>query len=178
MGGADKAALTVGGRAILARVIDALGPHCAAIALVGRARAPDPLVPLADAAPGHEGPLSGILAALRWSPTPWIVTAPCDTPFLPEDLVPRLAAAARAAPEALVIRTATLDQDHPTVALWHRDLAPQLATAFDGGTRSIRAFTSGLPCALATWLPGDRDPFMNVNRPDDLALAERLAQSA
>ncbi len=176
MGGADKAAMIVGGHPILARVLRVLSPHCDPIALVGRTDVPEgltfPFITIPDAVSGHEGPLSGILAALRWAQSEFVVIAPCDTPFLPMDLVPRLVAAAK---NVSVVMTATGQQDHPTVSLWRTSLAVPLSEAFSCGTRSIRAYTRTLPTAMVSWHGAGYDPFLNINRPEDLALADRLA---
>jgi molybdopterin-guanine dinucleotide biosynthesis protein A len=178
MGGVDKAHLTIQGKTILDRVVAVLMPHCSPIALVGRDFAPAPLVALPDPAldgqEARQGPLAGILAALLRAPGDYVMIVPCDTPFLPDDLVPRLWQAAR--PDVGVVTAATGQWDHPTIALWRTDLAPVLSAAFDAGTRSIRAFTKTIPHALVHWQEGGLDPFTNVNTPQDLADALLLAE--
>jgi molybdopterin-guanine dinucleotide biosynthesis protein A len=177
MGGVDKALLTIQGKTILDRVVDVLRPHCSPIALVGRDIAPSPLIalpdPVRDRPSDRQGPLAGILAALTWTPTDYVMIAPCDTPFLPDDLIPRLWQGVSA--DVGVITAATGQWDHPTVALWRKDLAPALAAAFNAGTRSIRAFTKTIPHALVHWQDGGLDPFTNVNTQQDLAQAERMS---
>ena len=174
MGGVDKAQLTIQGTTILTRVVNVLSTHCSPIALVGRDHAPSPLIALPDPVQDRQGPLAGILAALTWAPTDFVMIAPCDTPFLPDDLVPRLWQGISA--DAGVITAATGQWDHPTIALWRRDLAPALANAFNAGTRSIRAFTNTIPHALVHWPDSGLDPFTNVNTPQDLGAAQRLAE--
>ncbi len=44
-----------------------------------------------DEVPDYPGPLAGMLAGLRHCETPYLVTAPCDTPYFPDDLTARLA---------------------------------------------------------------------------------------
>src|SRR5262245_51487656 len=92
MGGGDKALLTLGARPLLSLLVDALRPQASALALNANG---DParfaawsLPVIADPFPG-EGPLSGILAGLRWIQGP-LVSAPADTPFLPPNLVEKL----------------------------------------------------------------------------------------
>ena len=171
MGGIDKSGVTIRGRSVLARTLDVLRPNCDPIALIGRLEAPTSLIALPDPVAGREGPLAGILAALDWSPEPWIMIVPCDTPFLPADLVPRLLAA-RA--DVDLVRTESLGHDHPTVALWRRDLKAPLTEAFAGGTRSIRAFTKGVKSALVTFDVRSYDPFMNLNSPADVEAAAAI----
>ncbi len=106
MGGRDKGDLAVRGKPMLARVIERLAPQCASLALSANG---DPhrfawtgLPVVADAAADRAGPLAGVLAGLDrladvTGGTGWLVTAPADTPFLPRDLVVRLAGAREAA---------------------------------------------------------------------------------
>src|SRR5437762_2287439 len=99
MGGGDKPMRTIAGRTILERVIARLAPQCDGLILNANG---DParfaafgLQVVADDVPGFPGPLAGILAALDWTATnrpevKWVLSAACDCPFLPRDLVARL----------------------------------------------------------------------------------------
>ncbi|MEO1104677.1 MAG: molybdenum cofactor guanylyltransferase MobA [Pseudomonadota bacterium] len=184
MGGGDKALLTLGGRPILAHVIERLAPQTAALALNANG---DParfsaygLPVLADTIEGHPGPLAGVLAGLDWAAEAGfhaIVTVAADTPFFPPDLVARLTQAAADAPIALA---ATLDPKrgtarHPTFGLWPTALREDLRAAILDGTRKIVAWTDAHGAADALF-PGD--PFFNVNTPEDHARAEALLAEA
>ncbi len=183
MGGGDKALLEVAGQPLLAWVYDRLRPQVAEVALnangdPSRFAAFDlPVVP--DTVEGFVGPLGGVLAGMRWAAArghTHIVTAAADTPFFPDDLVERLLAAKGIMP----ISMATTDDperglsEHPTFALWPVDLADDLEHALTTSTmRKVIVWTSRHGCARAVF-PGDY-PFFNVNTPEDLAEAERLA---
>src|SRR6266513_4029224 len=102
MGGGDKMRIRVGDKTILERVLACLKPQCAAVILNANgdpARFADTGLPVvADSVPGFAGPLAGILAGLDWAAEQApnasdIVSIPGDCPFLPADLVERLAAA-------------------------------------------------------------------------------------
>ena len=99
MGGGDKALLPLGGRPLLAHVIERLRPQVAEIVLnanddPGRFAAFGlPLVP--DRLAGQMGPLAGIHAGLAWAKanrpeSRFVITVAADTPFFPADLVSRL----------------------------------------------------------------------------------------
>ena len=47
---------------------------------------------IADVIDGFAGPLAGLHAALSVAGFPLVATVPCDSPFLPDDLVARLSA--------------------------------------------------------------------------------------
>jgi molybdenum cofactor guanylyltransferase len=184
MGGGDKALIRIGGATILERVLERLKPACTGIALNANG---DParfagfgLPVIADNVAGFAGPLAGILAGLDWvtghAPgIEWLVSVPGDCPFLPRDLVPRLHAA-RAAADAPLACAQSGAWRHPVVGLWPVALRDDLRHALVAqGLRKIEVWTERHGVALAGWPAEPVDPFFNVNTPDDVAEAARLA---
>ncbi len=126
MGGGDKALITIGGTAILDRVLERLSPACADIVLNANG---DParftqygLQVISDSVPDFAGPLAGILAGLDWAAAhrpdlAWIASVPGDCPFLPHDLVARLHEARQKAGTPLACARSG-DWRHPVVGLW------------------------------------------------------------
>lgn len=180
MGGGDKPLLALGGRPMLAHVIDRLAPQAAALALSVNG---DParfaafgLPALADEDPDRPGPLAGMLAGLDHAAArglPLVAVAPGDTPFLPRDLVARLAGALQGAPLAYAVAGG---RDHPACALIRVELRAPLRAALAAGVRRVGAWMRDMGAAEAEF--PDPEAFFNVNRPADLALAEaRLAAS-
>ncbi|MGA7982585.1 MAG: molybdenum cofactor guanylyltransferase MobA, partial [Chromatiaceae bacterium] len=93
MGGQDKGLVHFSGRPLIEWVIEALRPQVRAL-LINANRHREiyaaygcPVV--ADDIDGFQGPLAGFASAMAAAATPWIVTAPCDGPFLARDLVER-----------------------------------------------------------------------------------------
>lgn len=174
MGGIDKALLVLGGRPLadhaLTRLASQLGPEPVLMAISANgpperfARWGLPVLP--DAIPG-EGPLSGLMAGLGWAAAEGasaLVTLAVDTPFVPTDLVARLAAQGLDSP----VVAASGGRRHPTVALWPVAEAARLAHAFAGGERRLGAV---LAAARSVDFPALPDPFFNINTPADLAAA-------
>jgi molybdopterin-guanine dinucleotide biosynthesis protein A len=183
MGGADKARIRIGGATILERVLARLRPQCARLVLnandAGRFVDAGLLV-VADSVPDFPGPLAGILAALDLAAaqTPeiaWVLSAPSDCPFLPRDLVARLHRARRDS-GTMIACAASRGRRHPVIALWpvalRDDLRKVLARE---GTRSVGEWSARYTLAVAEWQTVPVDPFFNVNTPDDVAEAARLA---
>ncbi|MGQ0566887.1 MAG: molybdenum cofactor guanylyltransferase MobA [Gemmobacter sp.] len=183
MGGGDKGLRLLGGKPLMSHVIARLAPQCGPLAISANG---DPsrlsafgLPVLPDTIPDFPGPLAGVLAGLDWAATlgtPAVVTAAADTPFLPQDLVARLTAAA--GPQGLALAaspdaTGTL-QRHPTFGLWPVALRHDLRDALASGLRKIVRWTDAHGAGTAVFDAAPFDPFFNVNTPDDLALAERL----
>ncbi len=124
----------------------------------------------------RRGPLAGIVAALRWfrekDDAVWLATIPADTPFLPPDLCAQLLAAAVPG-RPVYARDAA--RDHYLCALWPLDCLERLQTQFDAGEwRSLKRAHSALD-GVACTVTAEAHAFFNVNTPEDLAEAERLA---
>jgi len=184
MGGGDKGLRAVAGQRLLDRVIARLAPQCAPLAINANG---DPsrleafgLPVLPDGLPDHPGPLAGVLAGLDWAAglgAGAIVTVAADTPFFPHDLAARLAAAAGPAGLALAAspdETGRL-QRHPTFGLWPVALRADLRAALEGGLRKIVLWTDAHGAGTAAFEARPFDPFFNVNTPEDILEAERIA---
>jgi molybdenum cofactor guanylyltransferase len=184
LGGGDKSLRVVGGRSVLARLVDRLMPRVTRLIInanddPGRFAALG-LPVVADCLPDHPGPLAGVLTALEWvaSADPaieWVVTVPGDAPFLPHDLVSRLHNARRRETSVLAC-AGSGGRTHPVVGLWPVSIRHDLREAVAvQGIRRIDRFTGRYPCAVEQWIAEPVDPFFNVNTLEDLAEADRLA---
>jgi molybdenum cofactor guanylyltransferase len=184
MSGADKVRIRVGGRPILERLVERLRPQCAGLVLNANDAAERfadtglPVVP--DSLPDYPGPLAGILAGLDWTAKQapaieWVVSVPSDCPFLPRDLVANLHDA-RVAAGAQLACARSGERRHPVIALWPISLREDLRRAVTGeGARKVDNWIARFTIGFADWPATPVDPFFNVNTPDDLAEAERLA---
>jgi molybdopterin-guanine dinucleotide biosynthesis protein A len=184
MGGGDKARIRVGGVTILQRVLERIKPQCAAVILNANgdpARFADAgLTVVPDSVPGFAGPLAGILAGLDWMAAhrPDIAdmaSVPGDCPFLPTDLVARLAAARATAGTPLACARSG-DWRHPVVGLWPVSLREDLRHALvEEDLRKIEIWTARHGIVTVDWPVEPIDPFFNVNTPEDAARAEQMA---
>lgn len=184
MGGVDKPLLPLGGSTLLGHVAARLGPQVGALAICAGgdpARfAASGLPVLPDALPGFAGPLAGLLAALDWAAgleARTVVTAAADTPFLPRDMVARLMAAAAAQGTGVALAASDLPGGrrlHPTCALWPVALREGLREALAAGERKLGRWAEAQGAAEALFPAEPRDPFFNVNTPEDLEVARAL----
>lgn len=170
MGGGDKPLRRFGQGVLLDHVVARVGPQVTRLAISANG---DPArfagwgcAVVADAVPG-QGPLGGMLAGLRWAAgAESLLIVPGDTPFLPEDLAARLAAAG--APAAYAVSGG---RDHPTVALVATRLADDLAAYLASGQRAVRGWMARQGAVGVIWPVTPRDPFFNINTPEALAAA-------
>lgn len=168
--GADKAMADLAGAPMIVRVGERLRAQADRLAIVGHTEGAEALgcAALADPDVLTEGPLLGILAALEWAGAGgarWLVSAPCDTPLIPEDMAARLIAdAERADADAAFVETA--DGVHPLCAVWSPRLAPVLRAHLEAGRHPpvVQAAAH-----TAHVLFKDAGAFANINTPDDFA---------
>jgi len=158
MGGGDKGLLQLRGTPILQRVIDRLGPQTDGLILNANGDATRfadyDLQVVSDSISGFAGPLAGVLAGLD---------AACD-------LVPQLLAAGGDQGLALA---ASPSGRQPTFGLWPVVLRDELRTALQDGLRKVVMWTQKHNAGTAAF-PDDA-AFFNVNTPEDLKTAERMA---
>jgi molybdenum cofactor guanylyltransferase len=175
MGGGDKALLALRGRPVLAHVIERFAPQVHGLVLNANGDAARwagfGLTVVPDGLPEFPGPLAGLLAAMDWAAGryEWIATAPCDSPFLPRDLVARLLAADGGAAIA-----ASGGRSHPVAGLFPAALRDELAAYIAGGGRRAGEWAARAGASVVAFPTEPVDPFFNINTPEELAEAEAL----
>lgn len=182
MGGEAKGLLSLAGKTLIEHIIARIAPQVEGIVLNVNHNPRDyeflglPLIE--DRLPGYPGPLAGILAGMEWAKTHHpdckrILSLPCDTPFLPSDLVERLANAG-----PYLTRASSLGQKHPVVGLWPVELAEALQEALtQKGIHKIALFTEGYRLDRVDFAAAKIDPFFNINSPSDLEQALEYVRS-
>ena len=179
MGGTEKAFLAVGGVPMLTRVVQSLAPQCACLLLsaagdLGRFAFHGLTVIPDEVSRGPMAALADVLdrvASADFSVT-HVLSVPSDTPFLPNDLCTRLAAALE--PNTLVACAASGGRVHPVIGLWPLEARRTLQEAAANGMLSFHAALAGKKVAKVDWGIRPRDPFFNVNTAEDLVLAEKM----
>lgn len=180
--GAEKAFVRLGGQPLLAHVIARFAPQVALLALsangdpgrfagFGLQVFPDRT---GDADGARQGPLAGIIAALQFARRQGfdrLATVPADAPFLPLDLVARLAAASGADTNLCLAQGG--NGLEPLFGLWRTRALEPAETAFAAGERAIHRLAAALghSVALFTGAAG-ASAFLNLNTPGDVKTAE------
>ncbi len=183
MGGGDKSLNQLNGAPLLEHVIERAASQTDHLILNANG---DParfegfsLPVVADTFAGFAGPLAGILTGLEWArdnlpQAQWIVTMATDTPFFPQDLVQRFVAAVAAEDADMAMATSDNNR-HPVFGLWPVRLADDLRHALTAqGVRKVLHWTDRFNLVQVDFSTPTFDPFFNVNRPEDLAQAQKL----
>jgi molybdopterin-guanine dinucleotide biosynthesis protein A len=180
--GRDKATLQLHGRPLARWVAAALQPLVRELWLVTNQplehRVLD-LPMLTDLLPSR-GPLGGLLTALFFSRTPWVLAASVDSPLLSTDLLAALAhRAARTSRPAVVCHSPRGLEVFP--GLFHVRLRPRLEDYLQR-ERRLRPFVAACrpevlpPAETARW-DARGVSFLNLNTPAELAAVARMAQA-
>ena len=174
MGGVDKGLRELRGKPLVAWVLERFAPQVDEV-LINANQNLDvyarfgPRV-ISDQIGGFAGPLAGLQRGLTEASHPLVATVPCDSPFLPSDLVARLAAAMHCAQAQLAVAR-TGQQPHPVFCVCRRDVAPHLTRFLAGGGRKIDAWYATLAVAEVAF-DDEPDAFSNINTPEELRAFE------
>jgi len=175
MGTIDKGLVPLDGRPMVAHVLDRLRPQVDEILINANQHRAEyeafGYTVLADAIGGFAGPLAGLHVALAHASFPWVATVPCDSPFLPDDLIARLSAALRGSQADLAVAR-TFDQPHPVFALVRKTVLPHLTQFLEGGGRKIDAWYATLNTVEVAF-DDEAEAFRNINTTDELRQADR-----
>jgi len=177
MGGVDKGLVTFAARPMVAHVLERLAPQVGDV-LINANQNADRYAAFGypvfgDDVGGFAGPLAGLHAALRRAAHSLVATAPCDSPFLPGDLVARLGRELSARNAQLAVAK-TFDQPHPVFCLVRRDVLPHLDAFLNGGGRKIDAWYATLQ-VVEVQFDDEADAFRNINTEGELRDAEGAA---
>ena len=177
MGGVDKGLKVLRGKPMVAWVLERFAPQVKEVlinanqnleryAALGHRVIPDEIA-------GYAGPLAGLHRGLTEAAHPFVATVPCDSPFLPSDLIQRLRGAIYNT-ESDVAVAKTADQPHPVFCLCRKSVLPGLTKFLAGGGRKIDAWYASLKVVEVAF---DDNPgaFSNINTEEELLALERGA---
>ncbi|MBU3736639.1 MAG: molybdenum cofactor guanylyltransferase [Methylobacterium sp.] len=175
MGGIDKGLALLHGRPLVAHVVERLRPQVDMLMINANReieryrRLGHPVI--ADLIPGFAGPLAGLHCGMQAAGTEFVVSVPCDSPLLPEDLVSRLADAMRGA-DLAVARTGR--QRHPVFCLCRTALLPDLTRFLESGGRKVEDWHAGLN-RVEVDFEDEASAFANINTAAELSCLQQPA---
>lgn len=174
MGGVDKGLQDFRGKRLIDHVFERLAPQVGELIINANQNheiyGTFGVRVVCDAIGGHAGPLAGLHAGLSAARLPYLAAVPCDSPFLPLDLVARLyAGLARAGADIAVAKTGKWQQ--PVFCLARRDVFGHLDGFLKSGGRKVDAWYATLHVAEVVF-DDEADAFSNINTSDELKALE------
>jgi molybdenum cofactor guanylyltransferase len=183
MGGREKAFLVLDGVTLIERVASRIGFQVDEVVINANGDpsrfAVLPHVVIADLLPDIATPLAGVHAALCFGAEDSydaVLTVPSDAPLVPLDLVMKLQ---QVGEETGAAYARSGGQDHYLTGLWTTAMAKPLERLIlKHKLRRVQDFCVKAKAQRAVWDTQPYDPFLNINTPEDLALAEQVLRGA
>mgnify|MGYP003334472242 CR=1 FL=1 len=170
MGGVDKGLKLLRGKPMVQWVLDRFTPQVDEV-LINANQNLDTYAQfghnvILDDIGGFAGPLAGLHRGLSAATHDLVATVPCDSPFLPLDLIARLYAALNEQQADLAVAR-TGDQPHPVFCLTRKSVLPGLTAFLQSGGRKIDAWYTALNVAEVRF-DDEAEAFSNINTPEEL----------
>lgn len=186
MGEKQKSQLLLGGQPLVQHVINQVKPQVNKLLInanSGLSFFKSTSLPVrSDSCEGHLGPLAGILTAMEWTAREYpkidyILSAPVDNPFLPNDLVSELMAAKKGKNADIAVASSGSNV-HYTVGIWPVEQKDRLRSALlIEKVRRVEKWANRHKLAIVDFGVGKIDPFTNINSPRCLAAAASLLRN-
>ena len=178
MGGVDKGLAPFRGKRLIDHVYERLAPQVGGVIINANQNHDDyrtfGVRVVSDAIGNFAGPLAGLHAGLSVSRRPYLASVPCDSPFLPEDLVERLMARLSASGAELAVAK-TGDWQQPVFCLVRRGVLEHLTDFLKGGGRKVDAWYASLAVIEVTF-DDQAEAFSNINTREELAVLDERVQ--
>jgi molybdopterin-guanine dinucleotide biosynthesis protein A len=174
MGLTDKGLVLLHGKPMVAHVLERIAPQVDEVLVNANQNleqyAAFGFSVISDSLTGYAGPLAGLQAGLSAAQLELVATVPCDSPFLPLDLITRLKTALLKNHAQLAVAV-THQQPHPVFCLCRRDLLPHLTAFLDNGGRKIDTWYSTLNIVEVNF-DDEAHAFININTRQELDAAK------
>lgn len=174
MQGVDKGLVLLNNKPMIEYVIETLQPQVDDL-YINANRSHDKYVTygfelISDELSGYQGPLAGMASSLNIIKTPYMLTVPCDSPFITNDLVERLT-------KAIENENTDISVAHngerlqPVFCLMKKELLSSMKLFLDDGERKIDKWFNQHSMSIADFsdIP---ETFDNLNTLEDIKAIE------
>ena len=178
MNGQDKGLIVFRGKSMVEHIAQALSPQCDGLFINANRNIGEyeklgyPVI--SDQLTGFQGPLSGMFSGLQHVPTQWLITAPCDGPFMVADYVQKMHHAVTKNQSDIAIASCH-DRAQPVYTLINRSLSTSLQTFLASGQRKIDRWYVQHKHTIVDFSDTPQ-MFENINTPEQLQALERIAK--
>ncbi len=179
MGGVDKGLQAFRGKRLVDHVYERFAPQVGGIIINANQNHEEyktfGVRVVSDAIGGYAGPLAGLHAGLSVSKRPFLASVPCDSPFLPADLIERLYQRIDETGAELAVAK-TGEQPHPVFSLMRRGVLDHLTEFLKSGGRKIDAWYATLN-VVEVGFDDEPGAFSNINTREELHTWENAPPS-
>ena len=183
MGGGNKCLLKIGKKTMLDYVIARASRQVSKLSInvngENSAFESYNLPLIQDSVKGYVGPLGGILSGIEWAKKnfkeiKFVASFASDAPLFPENLIQRMGEMIQKN-NANIAYAKSGTRTHPVFGLWSVDLMEDLKSALiNDGVRKIDSWAKNYSLIEVPFTINDIDPFINVNKPEDLIKINKI----
>jgi len=170
MGGVDKGLQMFRGKRLIDHVYERLAPQVGGVIINANqnhdAYKTFGVRVVSDAIGNFAGPLAGLHAGMSVSRRPYVATVPCDSPFVPEDLIERLMARLNESGAAIAV-AATRGRPEPVFCLVRRSVLEHLTNFLKSGGRKVYDWYASLAVVVVDF-DDQAEAFSNINTREQL----------
>ena len=174
MGGADKGLVIFQQKPLIQHVIERLTPQVDEILINANRELPSyerfSLAVLQDETPDFIGPLAGFSLGLQHAKNDYLLTVPCDSPLLPQDLAQRLITKLIEQQAEIAVASSN-GNAHPVFCLMKKSVLPSLTIFLAQGERKVSAWQKRQRY-IEVDFSDCNDAFTNLNTFEDLKALE------
>lgn len=173
MQAANKGLVKLGDKPLIGHVIERIKKQVAHIIISANADIPQyasfgyPVI--SDDLSEFQGPLAGIHSALKATTTRYAIIMPCDSPFIPEDFVVRMAQGYQAS-KAEVSIVNDGERTQPLFMFLETSQKSALEKTLKQGTRKVYSWLKSMKSSEIDFSDRPR-AFININTPEELVVA-------
>lgn len=174
MHGKDKGLIMLGDEPMVKYILGIMQPQVGHILINANRNIDDyaqyqyPVI--SDSLGGFCGPLAGIATAMAHTETDYLVSTPCDSPFIPKDLVQRLA---KNIGDNEIAVAHSGERMQPVFSLLQTSLLDSLQDYLNAGERKIDRWFN-IHSYTEVDFSDHPQAFININTPTELEKAEAL----
>lgn len=168
----DKGLIQIGNDTLVSRLIKTLSPQVNEI-IINANRNLDQyrnmgLKIVSDERQDFQGPLSGIASTIKQVTTELVLIVPCDSPFIPQDLIDVLTTKMTNEIDIVVVNDG--ERLQPLFMLARKSIGDSLEQYLEEGGRKVQQWLSTQSYISADF-SSQHNAFFNINTPDDLNIA-------
>jgi len=174
MGGQDKGLIQLARKPMIEYVLNAIEPQVDAIIINAnrnqKVYGKYGFTVVADQIEDYCGPLAGMASGLQAAKTPFVVTVPCDSPLIPDDLVQKLYSTLQDE-DAEICTALSNGRLQPVFTLMKSKLLNSMLDFLNNGERKIDKWFEKHRLAIADFSE-QPETFININSAEELAAIE------
>ena len=180
--GEDKSKIKLEGKTLIEHTLDKIKIKFNRIIIISNSKISNDYLVIKDCIDGHQGPLVGVLTAMKWIKENnhlynWIATFPCDTPFFNVSLIDKFFDVSQSK-DNLLYFAKSQKKRHNIFGLWSLELIETLEKdIIENKYRKVEEWANKIGAKTIDVANKETDKFFNINTKEDLVEAKKIIKN-